>query len=614
MVREGEAVAAAAPQVGVPPVQVATNRARIEGLPRANQAPQRIKKPSRKDRKVAKWEQRGFRRYQAARDHWQQAVERQRHENDRPVDDSGPVAMDLSDNHEPERWTVAEPGRPGPGPGPAMARDLAEPVYRDHRSYGTPAPGLDVSRERGGRVSEAQYAAPIVATYPVARPVYAQEYPPGNGLRPIARSQAPRFGTPEVMRVSDHGQDLKDYLVQSIEPPSPETSAFPPRYPVSHRQDEPGHPPHGMVRPAAQMVPRSQGPLGPAGGIPAPQRLYPAHADEGFIRLPPRPDPVRLPAAAADRLQDGFILLNPPRSTAPEAVLSTAPAPVQGLRRPATWHHSAAQDRRGPESRPVWIGQDGALLRSESRPIVIQDYPEPLRQPRATHHAPLETRHRSPAAWSDNRQAAPVWLDERDRRHPDPQLEGRIETLQEDFVEIVRVSNKFPRQHEPRPVPPTRYSLRAAAPGVQQVAPNEGGAPYDLRRLAVQGQRLERVVGRVEVPTFPGENAQFVSRPPLDGYRQERVVGVEYVQPRPRYGAPPSPLTTSRFDTHPCHSLEPRDYSTRPPLYEVREPDYRSRSNSAAPPVHVPYPPGPGYQQQPASRPPPARGEVILLD
>ena len=61
-------------------------------------------------------------------------------------------------------------------------------------------------------------------------------------------------------------------------------------------------------------------------------------------------------------------------------------------------------------------------------------------------------------------------------------------------------------------------------------------------------------------------------------------------------------------------SLEPRDYSARAPLYDVREPDYRSRSNSAAPPAHAAYPPGPGYQQQQASRAPAARGEVILLD
>ena len=536
--RDSDAATAAALPIDLPPAQLATNRVRVEGLPKANQAPQRIKKPTRKDRKAAKWEHRGFRRYQAARDHWQQAVERQRNENDGPRDDGGPEAMDLSASHEPERWAAAEPSRPGLVP--AMARDLAEPAYHDVRSYGTHVPGVDVSRERGGRVSEVQHAAPVVATYPVARPVRAQEYPPSKGFRPLVGSQPARFATPEVMRVSDHGQDLKDYLVQSIEPASPESAAFPPRYPVLHHQPEPGLPPHGMERPA-QMVPRSQAPLGQAGGIPVAQRLYPA-PDEGFIRLPPRTDPVRVAAAAADRLQDGFILLNPPRSTAPEVIIPATAAPALGLRRPATWHHSVAPDRRGPEPRPVWIGQDGALLRSEARPIVIQDYPSPPRQAR---HVPLENRRPSPAGWSDARQAAPIWLDERDRRHADHQIEGRIETLQEDFVEIVRVSNKFPRQHEPRPAPPgaTRYSARAA-PAQQgtPIPPNDGGAPYDLRRLAVQGQRLERVVGRVEVPAFPVDGGgQFVPWP-LEGYRQERVVGVEYVQPRPRYEAPPPPL------------------------------------------------------------------------
>ncbi|KAK3905352.1 hypothetical protein C8A05DRAFT_12801 [Staphylotrichum tortipilum] len=576
MVREGEAATAAAPRVGLPPAQLAANRTRIDGLPRANQAPQRIKKPSHKDRKDAKWAQRGFRRYQAARDHWQQAVERQRHENDGPPDDGGPEAMDLSANHKPERWTIADTSRPGLEP--VMARGLAEPAYHDLRSYGTPVLGADVSRERGGRVSEVQHAAPVVVTYQVPGPVRAQEYPPINRFRPLVAAQPVRFGTPEGLRVSDHGQDLKDYLVQSIEPASPEPSAFPPRYPVSHHEPEPGP----FIR----------------GGEPPAQRLYPTHTEEGFIRLPPRPGPARLPAAA-DRLQDGFILLNPPHSSASEVVISTTAAPGPGLRRPATWHHSAAPDGRGPvsrpEARPVWIGQDGSVLSSEARPIVIQDYPSQLRQPRAAHHASLENRRPSPAGWSDNRQVAPVWVDERDEWRVDHQIEGRIETLQEDFVKIVRVSNKFPRQHEPRPVAPagaTRYSLRAA-PAQQDapIPPTENGAAYDLRRLAVQGQRLERVVGRVEVPPFPGENGQFVSRP-HDGYRQERVVGVEYVQP--------------------CPSLEPRDYSARAPPYEVREPDFRSRSNSAAP-AHVPYPPGPAYQQH-VSRAPPARGEVILLD
>jgi hypothetical protein len=104
-------------------------------------------------------------------------------------------------------------------------------------------------------------------------------------------------------------------------------------------------------------------------------------------------------------------------------------------------------------------------------------------------------------------------------------------------VEIVRVSNKFPRQHEPRPVASgaARYNLRSAASHHQvSQQPYDGVTRYDPGNPPVQGQRIERVVGRVEVPAFPDENAPFVGRP-ADGYpRQERVVGIEYVHPRPR--------------------------------------------------------------------------------
>ena len=589
LVKDDGAARMIAPPVDLPPAaRLSTNTPRGGRPPRVPHVSQKkIKKASRRDRRAAKWAQRGFNRYQAA---WHEAVERQRHENDGLMQHSGAPPMGRSASHGPQSWRTAELSRLDPAL--PVARNL-EPSYHAFHAYGAALPHVDVSRERASRAHEQ-----AVTYHTQQQQAHAQDNPPMGGFRPVIGSRA----VPEVERVSYRGQDLKDYLVQSIEPASPRPSNFPPRSSIASHQPERGLP-HGGDNPVREVRPRA--PVRAADEITAAQGLHPIYAEEGFIRLPPRSQSNRMPVAPDPR-SEPFILLNPlPVSSAAGGRVVAATADGLGLRHSSTWQDDAAARGRDlglrTGARPSWIGHDGVVLRSESRPIVIQDYPSPTRQQRVdAAYAPLESRRLSPTRWVDARHVGPGEVDERDRRHADSGIEQRIETLQDDFVEIVRVSSKFPRQHEPRPASagPGMYNLRSA-PAQQNVPwqPIGSVARRDTRRLA-QGQRLERVVGRVEMPVFPDEN----------GYqRQERVVGIEYIHPRPRYSALALPTST---DTYHANSLETRTYSDRGPFFEAKNPVYRSRSNSVAPLPH----PGLPYHQTHTGRPTPKRDEVIMLD
>lgn len=440
-------------------------------------------------------------------------------------------------------------------------------------------PPADLSRERGRRVVEPQPAISTVA-YPMQQHNHAQEHPFNIGPNSMveSRSRTVPSKAPEIKRVSYHGEDLKDYLVQSIEPASPQPSNFSSRFPAPYR--EPEHAPrYGPESSVQAVVGRSRDPLGPPVGIPATQGSHPAYAEEGFIRLPPRSDPNRMPLAR-DQRSEPFVLLNPLPVSAAGGTSAIANS-GSGYRQSSTWQDDAVARNRGAgqrsEARPLWTGHDGAVLRSESRPIVIQDYPSPPRQSRMDPgHMSLERHRVSPSRWTDARQADPRWVSERDKRPVDSRMEQRIETLQDDFVEIVRVSNKFPRQHEARPAPAgtERHNLRSTAqPQVLSQQPTDAAFRYDVRRVAAPGQRLERVVGRVEVPPFHDENMPFVSRA-AGGYpRHERVVGIEYVHPRPRYVSNAStlmPILTHRIVSRHAptqtavHSTTQRTLSTGP--------------------------------------------------
>ena len=515
----------------------ATKNSRGEGLPRVTHAPQKVKKNSHRDMRAAKWAQRGFGRYQAARDQaWHQAVERQRLGNEESAHSAGPMAANRFVNQGPQPPRTGEPDRPNPGP--AVVRSPVEPPCSEqHRSYGTSS--LNVHYERGSRVDELrQTIPPAPANYQVPQETRVQGNPSSNGFRPIVGSRPLVHRAPEVQRVSYHGQDLKDYLVESIEPVSPDLSNFPPRFPVSRRQPEPGLT-HGVEGPS-RVVTHPRSPTAP--DMVAAERFHAACAEEGFVRLPPRSDPNRIYTAPAPR-PEPFALRNSQPVSAARSSALTSTSGGSSLRHSTTYHDNTGPRGGGPifqpGPRPIWIGEDGVVLRSETRPIVIQDYPASYRQPEVNPaYGPLENRRPSPNRWTiDARHAGPGWANEHDRR----QIDQHMETLPGEFVEIVRVSNKFPRQHEPRFTPPGAgsYELRSSA-AQQRASPqlNDGVARYAVRQVPAQAQRMEWPVDTIRQPGFGQGNAPFIARHP-DGYkgefqRQERVVGIEYVQTRPR--------------------------------------------------------------------------------
>jgi hypothetical protein len=542
VMRDEAPARATAPPADPLSTQGATDNVRVERLPRANHAPQKVKKTSRKDRRNAKLAQRNFSRYQAqaAREEaaqaaryqaWHKALDRQRQGNDGPTPSTGPAPMDRSPTHGLQPWRGGEPSRPEPGL--AAVHNSMEPLYHARRSYGASLPSVDVSRERGNRVNEPQQPIHQVS-YHMPQQV-RHESQPSNGFRPAVGPRAAPYGAPEVERVRYQGQeDLSDYLVQSIEPASPKASNHSSRVPASYGQPGTGFS-HGAERPM-RVETQARGTARMGGEGATAQSSHAAFAEKGFIELPPRSDPGRMFIPPEQR-PEPFILLNPQPASA-----------VGGNPRP----------RPGP--RPVWVGHDGAILRSESRPIVIQGDPSQTRQPQADFaYASAENRHFFPVRSADARHAGPGWADERDRRHGDSGIDQRMETLQDDLGAI-RVSNKFPRQHEARAAPSAtrRYDLRPEAPqqGVSQqtgysvterydlrpAVPRQGvsqqpdyrAAQYDAAHFPAPAQQVERVVGRVEMPTFSNGNASFVARPPDRYPRQEQVVGIEYVHPRPR--------------------------------------------------------------------------------
>ncbi|GAB1313289.1 hypothetical protein MFIFM68171_03499 [Madurella fahalii] len=181
-----------------PSAPLNTNNSRATRSHRGTHAPQGIKKVSRRDRRDAKWAQRGFGRYQAARDQaWHQAVERQRLETDRSVQPTRPMPVDQSANHGPQQW---QPGEPD---GPTTVRTQVEPrPYAQHVSYGVPLPSTDVRYEHGSapsRVNNLQQTIPP-AVYRMPQETRVQGDSPSNGLGPIVGSRPLPYSTPDVER------------------------------------------------------------------------------------------------------------------------------------------------------------------------------------------------------------------------------------------------------------------------------------------------------------------------------------------------------------------------------------------------------------------------------
>jgi len=491
-------------------------------------------------KRKSKKNQRGFKRYQAAQAEWEEAAERDRREANQQPRPLPTVAMDRSASHGSHPWHSTEAG-------PASPLQVRHVSPSNFRSLDAPLGNRDLEGERLTYGDATHGTLPQI--YYRQQGARAERDHLVGELGLIVGSQAPsrhHAGT-SVERVRHQDQDLRDHLVKSIE--SPELPSFP---------SFPSQPPRRSswelrrdmeVRSAATMVTYDRG---PAPAMPT--------GDRSLQHNPPRDDLLLLaPRSQANRVmvETGFY----PQSTIPvtsqphgQGRIFTAPAATiaHGLR------SSGYRDDTRPvpdgsshrsEYRVITINDDDAALRSRARPIMVEeahtkarrvmvdltrDSPgPPQRQPpvmrSATqfHHPDSEyligPGHR---AWNEARQA-----------------EQSANDMSQGFVQIIRVSDRFPRRHEPQsaPVEPARYELHSSTPRYRDHHHGfDGAVRYEAHpQHAVQHGRVERVVARVGEPLHgyhyppPPDAMRQPGAISMNAHRQERVVGLEYVSAAP---------------------------------------------------------------------------------
>ncbi len=208
-------------------------------------------------RKVAKAANKGFKRYQAVRDQvWRQAVERNRLGLQPPV----------------SAQPVVTPAQGRPAGNPPDPRDYSY----DFLPYPTNPAHVDPTRSVHGTHS---YEALSRSHHYPSQSSYAQPGLSFGDHRPMVEPPPPpvAYDRPYGERVSYRAADLKDYLVESIEPRSPENP-----YPLRKPGDQ-------GYRPSP--VPHVSEFRGSNESLAGRDR---AVLDQGFIQLPPRETRERL--------------------------------------------------------------------------------------------------------------------------------------------------------------------------------------------------------------------------------------------------------------------------------------------------------------------------------
>lgn len=467
-------------------VSRATGYRRADSRPPGSYAGRKAK-ITRKDRRAATRAQRGFSRYQAALEKWHQAVERQR--VGEPVRAVTVMSIDET---------------------PDSGVKFRQPTEYD---YGQPQVGRSYTQGETHR-------HPQYASYGDARPIVGQH--------PVLHMDA------VVERVRSSNQDLKDHLVKSIECCSPETTQTPPQFPGSShsfytRDDFPPSgppPPHHQAR-AGQFVNADL------------QSSHHTHEQQGFITLPPRYETGRITAAPAQHRSTAVPVSPEFQPTGRDYIPRDVSVPAR--RQPMDYSNDFVIHKEEPllrsEARPIWIEDDDAVRRSERRPIVIEDDTVQERPMVASppyfvseHHPPPVTRVHHPGPLYVAGPHSPPFNDA-------TAYHTRVRKQPDDVVEIVRVSNKFPRRHEPSiKAESDGLVLRPRVPlyGPEYISDDPGR--HSLQPAPAQHHRIERVVANPEQPQYHNSSgpSNFRHLGPPNGYapgflRQERVVGIEYI-------------------------------------------------------------------------------------
>ncbi|KAK3943501.1 hypothetical protein QBC46DRAFT_377262 [Diplogelasinospora grovesii] len=588
------------------PVSSNASRLRIDADPGSLRSTNKVKKNIRKKRgraakkaqKGTQNVQKGFQRYQAARDQaWHQAIERRRHGYDEHPRSATLVPMEISTSHGPQAWRPSEPGHANSEN--RRAQTPREPLYHvRHDPYGSSSFQRGAPLDRRENLSHGSFAHQTrpSGSHHLPQDVRDQEIPPSDGYRPIVGWQfALRTAGPEYERVSQYN---KDHPVKSIESSSPGSSIFPPHHSGGIDRYERRLVYSPVASSEAVSYPRSRA-MASERDVAA-QEFHTNIAQDGFVRLPSRYKAVQASAAPDSRYESYVAVGSQSRPTGNALV----PVRDNGA---SNMHPSSAPYRERvivrddgsvlrSESHPIWIDSDDAVLRSKARPILVQDSRIPSTQ--VSPQQPAYYASRDPCATgppirsiTDITQSAPVYVEDRNTRHTDVEVSRYIDNRSDDYVEIVRVSNKFPRRHEPQSMSAdTRMYDRQPESIRHHQEPQQLVSAVPVRRdgrpTLAQPPRIERVVARFEEPVYRQEDIPVVVRQgsayPVDYPvpRRERVVGIEYV-PTTQHQ---EPLRENRYYVNQS--------------YDEPEPIYHSRPTSMMP---QPYP-GAEYTASPTTR------------
>ncbi|OIW27520.1 hypothetical protein CONLIGDRAFT_435850 [Coniochaeta ligniaria NRRL 30616] len=486
---------------------------------------------------AAKKAHRGFQRYQAVRDQaWQQAVNRQRQGHDHSPFGSIPATMARPQGHIFQRPREPEPHYQPYG---ADRDDGARPSgYRARQDPHANAVHLPGAR-RDARLSHAYRVSPDHVTAPGSQlPAYYYEKDEGqrnggsdgNGYRPVVGSRSAFRSSPGMCTVVSRPapEDLKDYLVPSIEPRSPLASQFSAQTLEDGRQDQ--RPEHWQSRPALQYEKTE------------PQYASSLVPEEGFIRVyrqagaAGRPEPMPYaysPAGAVGSTASGLFRpemrvpvahrpvtianssyhqANPASSSRNDYIPADVAYSRQGDARFAIAQNHSVASETAPETRwhpTVPDDGSGARYRSASRPIVVEDE-QTWRGPYRSYPAPVRTGGESESVLV--RRPVPAerveYIDRRIRGPVDsypqaPEVDRRLP------LDCIPVSNMFPRPHEPQ-------NRRAEAQAYTNAYPR--GAIMDVPSQGLVGNGYDQ--------RYPHGTPDTRDSLP----RQERVVRYEFVR------------------------------------------------------------------------------------
>jgi len=491
-----------------------TDRSRADNV-HSSHAPQKVIKSSNRE-KEGGWAQRNL-AHQARRDQvWVKALERQRRMDQGLADSVGYVPTEKLSSQRPQLWRT-EPGQADSRT--AAVRTLAQlPPQTDSLPVRASRP-VDACYRRDDHPEELRQVPPTHYRIPPEDCVQENHFP-------CVRNSVGQ----DFVRVSHQGQDLKDYLVPSIELPSPEFPTVEGRAALPILEREPYHVqslwdsrriedhPHGGTVPPRETQKTAS--------------IYAALETQGFIELKPHSETSQT-VHLGSRL-DQIIQRNPePVSNA--RVSSSGSVRTMDSRNPRgrsyvePLYPSGSGLVYGPSSHSTWARKDGALLRSED--YVIDADNDRLRRPDVIPaHVSSEIHGRSTGG-ADNRGAIRVGPCER-------QLTQRLDQQSLDlarngFIQIAKSSDQFPKQRDHRSVEQTLPEYESHPALIQHRAQRENRFTPDIYRHPSVHLQWEPAwfVDPGRQGRHHGQGSDHAFSPlPNDFQRQERVVGIEYVQ------------------------------------------------------------------------------------